>query len=246
MNAMKKMLLMLILTLTSSAAVQGATWDLLNETYGNGAGQVPFVSSYKWPWNGGKTASETLYDGYASLSISSGVFYACRQNGTINLPADQWRIDVTMQIHNAMGFSFYLGDRDDTPATKALMQVNAAYSETVAHPNVITDYNLRIANDGEIQPAGFDGSGLHTYSFRWDGSAMMFYLDGSYVTTLLSGAAMAGADAGYEACQFGLGAGKSAGPGTVDFYSVRVASVVPEPLSLTLLALGGLLGLRRR
>lgn len=240
MKAKMKCCLVSIVLMAAVATAQGMVWDLADETYGSGAGQVSFTGSYSWPWS--DVPSQTLHDGYASISTGPGVDYACRANGTINLPTAQWRMDVTMQLHNAMGFTFYLGDRDN-PLTLSLMQVNAAYNETVAHPNVITDYNFRIADGGEIQPAGFDGSALHTYSFRWDGSVTKFYLDDAYVTTLIRDA---GIDAGYEACEFGLGAALSAGPGSVDFYSMKIASVVPEPLTLTLLALGGLAGLRRR
>ena len=164
--------------------------------------------------------TEELFDGYATLTHAAGIDYAARENGTINLPAGTWRMDVKMQLDDALGFSFYLGDRDDW-AFWSLVQLNALYQETSAHPNTINDYNQRVPDGGDIAPAGFDGSAVHVYSFRASEGKIDLYVDDAFVSTLTLGA---GIDDGYEAAQFGFGAALSPGPGTSHVYYVKISS----------------------
>ena len=114
---------------------------------------------------------------------------------------------MKMQLDNALGFSFYLGDTDDM-GFRSLVQLNALYNETSAHPNSINDYNQRVADGGDIAPAGFDGSAVHVYSFRASDGKIDMYIDDAFVSALTIGT---GVDAGYEATQFGFGANLSAG-----------------------------------
>ncbi len=239
---MKTILPTLVVVAVMAASLQAGTWDILDEEYGNGNGQISFVDAYVWPWS--DTASEALHDGYAELTHGAGIDYACRENGTINLPTGDWQMDVKLQLDNALGFSFYLGDHDNVQ-NRSLLQVNALYSETVPHPDTIGDYNQRIPDGGDIQPDGFDGSAPHVYSFRSDSSKIDLYLDDAFVATLTSGA---GVDAGYEAAQFGFGASQSPGPGTSKVYYVKISSeVVPEPTTAALLMIGlGFTALLRR
>ncbi len=197
-------------------------WDILDETYGNGEGQISFLNAYEWPW-GTTQPTEALNDGYAALTHdSTGIDYAARENGTINLPADEWRMDMKLKLNDALGFTFYLGDTDDM-AHRALVQVNALFQETIAHPDTISDYNLRVADGGEIQLPGFDGSEPHIYSFRSLDGVIDMYVDDVFVATLTNGT---GVDVGYEACQFGFGAAMSTGPGTSEIYYVKISSSV--------------------
>ncbi len=207
------------LILAVSLTAQAQVWDILDETYGSEAGQISFLNTYPWPWTGTQP-TEVLNDGYAALSHDAGIDYAAREDGTINLPTGDWQMDVKLQLDNALGFSFYLGDHDNVQ-NRSLVQVNSLYSETVQHPNTIGDYNQRIPDGGEIQPAGFDGSAPHVYSFISDSSKIDMYLDGEFLATLTGGA---GVDAGYEAAQFGFGASLSPGPGTSKIYYVKISS----------------------
>ena len=226
---MKTIVLTMGLVLAVSVAAQAQTWDILDETYGSEEGQISFVDAYPWPWTSTPPA-EVLNDGYAALTHDAGIDYAARENGTVNLPTGDWRMDVKLKLDNALGFSFYLGDHDNVQ-NRALVQVNALYQETSAHPNTISDYNFRIPDGGEIQAAGFDGSALHVYSFRSNSSQIDMYLDDAFLTTLTAGT---GVDVGYEAAQFGFGAAMSAGPGTSEIYYVKINSdpFVPPPPSL--------------
>ena len=217
---MKKITLLAVgLAFTATAAAQALTWDVLDETYGNGPGQVSFLDSYSWPWTG-DAPTEELSDGYATLTHADGIDYAARENGTVDLPSGTWRMDVKVQLDNALGFSFYLGDTDDT-GFRSLVQLNALYQETSAHPNTINDYNQRVPDGGDIAPAGFDGSAVHVYSFRASEGEIDMYIDDAFVATLTLGA---GVDPGYEATQFGFGANLSPGPGTSHVYYVKISS----------------------
>ena len=225
---MKVSLLTVGFVFALSVAAQAQVWDVLDETYGSGPGQISFVNSCVWPWS--DVPAETLEDGYATLTHADGIDYAARENGTINLPETAWRMDVKVQLDDALGMSFYLGD-DDYRDLLSLVQVNCLYQETSPSPNTISDYNLRIPDDGEIHPDGFDGSAPHVYSFRaYDGQIDM-YLDDAFVVTLTN--QTAGIDPGYEAVEIGFGANMSAGPGTSHVYYVKISSdpgVEPQTL----------------
>lgn len=212
------------LILAVSGAAQALVWDVLEENYGNGIGQISFVDSYAWPW-GSDIPVETLNDGYATLSHGPGIDYAARENGMINLPEAPWRMDVKLQLENALGFSFYLGDYDYI-GLRSLVQLNALYNETSPHPNTIGDYNQRIADGGDIAPAGFDGSALHVYSFRASDGKIDMYIDDAFVATLTLGA---GIDSGYEAMEFGFGGSLSPGPGTSHVYYVKISTDLGTP-----------------
>ncbi len=238
--------LMMVLVVVAFSIVSRATvtWDLFDESYGSSSGQISFKDNYSWPWTS-TTPSETLHDGYAELTSDSSIDYAGREEGTVNQPTDQWRMDVKLALPDKMGFSFYIGDNSNKSNTSAIVLINALYSETSQHPDTICNYNLRVQDGGNIAPAGFDSSIPHVYSYRYylNGSTYVreFWVDDTKLAELTPGA---GIDTGYD-IEFGLGAGKSTG-GTADIYYVRFSSEVPEPATIGLLAIGILGFIRRR
>ena len=90
---MKTIILTLVAVAAAATSIQAETWDILDEEYGNGEGQISFLNTYPWPWTA-TPPTEVLSDGYATLTHDTGIDYAARENGTINLPAGQWQMDV--------------------------------------------------------------------------------------------------------------------------------------------------------
>ena len=216
----KRIFTFLVLLVVSLSSVSWAvTWDILNEEYGNGSGQISFKNTYTWQWGGIPT--ETRYNGYVNLNFTSTVNYATRTNGTIGMPSDgNWRIDVKMTLPGKMGGTIYLADNQAT-RWGSIITINHLYDETVAHPDTIGDYNLRIANGGDIAPPGFDGSAEHIYSFRCVEGILTMFLDGIYLGTITEGAGAVGDNCELE---LGFGGGASPAPGTATIYYVKIAS----------------------
>ena len=239
-----------VLVLFAGAGFAEMRWDVLEEHYGSGSGEVSFNSKYTWLWGYG-SAGETLSNGFARLSTSAGVNYAGRydNDATFNMPSNgTWRLEIKLRSNDTLGMNLYLAD-NYSPRWGGLVMINHMYVETVAHPNTLGDYNIRLADGVDVAPSGFDGAAPHVYEFeRVNSGSVTMRVDGAYVMTLLHGA---GAPADGTEFQIGFGADKSTGPGTFDVYYVRISSLVPEPVTGLLVPLGGLLlmwmySLRRR
>ena len=213
--------LILGISVTWVATSPGQVWDVVDETYGNGIGQISLISTYDFPWS--DTPGETPSDGSVQLTHGAGIDYAVRfdADATFDMPSDgTWTMEIKMQLHGAMGGTLYLAD-NYSPRWSSLVTINHLYSETVPHPNTIGDYNQRVVDGTDIAPGGFDGSAVHTYRFeRFEGSAVEMFVDDVSLGTLTPGAGAVGDAAEIE---IGFGGGMSTGPGTTDVYYVKVA-----------------------
>jgi len=179
-------LIMLTILLPAGLIIAEPAWDILNQTYGSGTGQVSFKSNYTWQWGG--TPTETRFEGYVRLIGGSTINYASRPNGTIGMPSSgTWRVDIKMKLLNAIGGTIYLGDNHD-PRRGYILTINHLHSETIAHKHTLGDYNLGIPDGGNIAPEGFNGAIEHVYSFRSVQGKVYLYLDEARIGLLTNGA----------------------------------------------------------
>jgi len=186
-------------------------WNNLNQLYGSGSSS--FLNTYTWEWGGG-TPTEQLCSGYARLTGGGTYNYATRGLNTLGIPAGgTWRLDVELCLHNRMGGTIYL--------PRNIVIINWAYNETVAHPNYLCDYNVRIQNGVNIAPYGFDGNQPHVYSFQCNQGNVAMFVDGTFIANLVNDA---GANNSSRDFAIGFGAGLSVGPGTSDVYFAKVSS----------------------
>ena len=206
---------------TSSGIVR----DVVDETYGNGIGQISLASTYTWSFGSAPGPSEVLSDGSVQLTHGAGIDYATRPNADLSFQmpgGGTWTLEIKMQLHGALGGLFQLQDNTGWGTTITL---NSLFSETVPHPNTIGDYNQRVVDGTNIEPPGFDGSAVHVYRFeRFEGSAVEMFVDD---VSLGSISCCTGAQGDGMQITIGFGGGLSPGPGTSDVYYVKVAGPPP-------------------
>ena len=252
---MKSFLIVGGLVCALALSASGITWDVVDETYGSGAGQLSFVNDP--PWSSGvydfplasdpnPPPPQSLFDGYARLDLpDAGIDYGIRHdtNTVFQMPSNgTWTLEIKMQLHGAVGGTLYLAD-NASPRWGSIITLNNLYNETVPHPDTIGDYNQRVTNGTDIALSGFDGSAVHTYRFeRVDSSAVEMFVDDVSLGSITPGAGAQGDNAQF---QIGLGGGMSKGPGTVDVYYVKVSSLEdpPETVEFTDVTLGDVMAM---
>jgi hypothetical protein len=205
------------------------TWNVMNEVYGNGPGEVSFNASYSYLF-GSVAPTETLSAGKAALTIpqgSSGVVYPYK---AANLPA--WSADTDVTIEWKMAFSqggsglVYFSQTESTSSSTwgGIEMFDLVYgsSSSVYTPNAIADYFRRV-NGENLAPAGFNSSVPHTYRFVRQGGTNSLYVDNNLtplISPLVNGPGGAAAD-GYR---WGWGFYKNAASDSeVDIYYLKAA-----------------------
>ncbi|MHC4396704.1 MAG: PEP-CTERM sorting domain-containing protein [Planctomycetota bacterium] len=233
----KSILVLAILFISASSALAMINWDILDETYGNGTGQVSFVGSHV-PLGG--TFSEVLYDGHAILTSGPDVAYIGKTS-LPGIPTDDSDITIEFKVADVTnnGLAIYLSQTNDIATT--LWQHMPYLNHYDAGPDTIIE---PAGNDmTNLAPAGFDGSAVHTYRFVRQNHHSYFYLFDNETPFFLC---EMGSEIGWSLSYFEFGT-PSGLYHTTDVYHLKMATgaYVPEPTTLLLLGLGAVL-LRRK
>jgi hypothetical protein len=200
------------------------SWDVMNETYGNGPGEASFNASYVYSF-GTAAPTETLAVGKATLSLDPGV--AARYPvKSPNLPA--WAgggADLTIEWKLALkgGASayLYLSENQKVAASSwgHILSFNRDYSKGY-QANEIEDYYTR--NGASLAPPGFDSSLPHVYRLVRKSGVNSWYLDGQLLKqALVTGPGAAGD--GVLRLEWGLNPNTNS-PSSVEVYCFRAAN----------------------
>lgn len=206
------------------------TWSVMNETYGNGPGEVSFNANYSYVF-GSVAPTETLSAGKARLSVPQGtpggVLYPYKA-----ATAPDWGGDANVTIEWKMAFrqgasaivfcSQTQSTGSSTWGTFEMFDLVYPPSYTTYTPNAIGDYAARV-NGQNLAPPGFDSSVPHTYRFVRQGGTNRLYLDNKpvpLISPLVNSPGAAAAD-GYR---WGWGFYKNAASASeVDIYYLKAA-----------------------
>lgn len=230
-----------------------ASWDILDENYGSGTGQVAFNDSFTANYWGTSAPTETRSDGKSNLAIASGTSYMVRPTMP-TLPTDNSDITIEFKVA-ALGNDRMLAGFADKPSSptynhffliNGLTYADGGGRSAMQQDDTLADYNATIGST--MTPADFDGAAVHTYRLvRHDfgsGTSTTIYLDNNptAIGTLIHGSGPGGGDAvTWEWGFYGDG-----GSASYDVYYAKVAagayvpSSVPEPSAIALLAAGAL------
>jgi hypothetical protein len=212
----------------ASQQARAQTWDVLNETYGSGAGELSFISSYNFVF-GSDTPAETLSAGKATLTIpkaGSGVAVVYPYKPA-NLPA--WDTDTEVTIEWKVAFrqgasalvTFSQTEDKNASAWGGYGELDMVYPTTYTL-NAIADYGRRITGEN-LAPSGFDSSVPHIYRFVRQGGVNSLYLD-NYPVPLISPMVNFAAAAAGDGYRWGWAFYKNAASDSeVDMYYLKIA-----------------------
>jgi len=220
-------LLMGLLTVWAApiwAADDPCSWDILNEQYGSGSGQVSFNNSYVYLWS--VPAAETLSDGYATITLDMGSGYHHATKSSIaGMPTDGSEVttEVKMRTADATQVNLFLSETNNKDAShwNHIFTINGLFQGY--DPNVLGDYNLRTASH-DIAPANFDSHQIQTYRFVYQDGITYIYLNIDGIWTSL-GTLENGTGAAHDGVNFEVSFVQSASKAAaVDMYHVKIAN----------------------
>jgi hypothetical protein len=226
-----------VLAISAAAQADPVTWDILNENYGNGSGQVSFLGAYDPAWSADLT--ETLVDGKAvvHLSAATGLQYQVKPAiaGMATGTAD-FTLEFKLGLPAKTLTNFYLSDTNSsaTASWNHVLVINGTYGGP--QPDALQDYNLR-TTDSQA-PLGFDGGVDHVYRLVREAGTTKLYLDnnGTPVFSFLNQSAGAAADHVNLILGFGPTGSEAA---DANFGYLKIANgayaPTPEPSALVLL-----------
>lgn len=222
--------------LTSTACA--LTWNILDETYGNGPGQISFNANYDY--HGGFMV-ETLQDGYAELSPGLLGANPCKTSIPGFPVGSDLTIEFKVQAVYGAGLEMLFSETNngDTSSWNHGLYLN----NVGVGSNTLIDKGL----GDNIAPDGFDGSTAHVFRLIRQDNRTLFYLFDNEIPRFLCEPTQTGGSwhAGRN-LYFGI---PSNGPMQVyRFYNMRISSVaeIPEPTTLFLLGMGGLILKRKQ
>jgi len=207
-------------------------WNVMDENYGNGPGEVSFNASYSYQW-GQPAADETLSSGMATLDLHQG--------GAIKYPAKAPELpawagggaDVTIEwkiaFHGGASANVFLGENQTAGAWQHLLSLDRDFVAGY-QANELEDYNSR--DGASLAPTGFDSSLPHVHRFVRQSGVDSWYLDGQLIKAGLLGGA--GATSDHFRFFWGL-CENGASPSSVDIYYVKAANgaLIPGPTDTT-------------
>jgi hypothetical protein len=226
-----------------------ASWNLLDENYGSGSGQVAFNDSFTGGYWSSVPPTETRYAGKSNLAVASGTSYMVRPTMP-TLPTDNSDITIEFKVA-ALGNNRILAGFADKPSSpnynhffliNGVTYPDGSGRSAALQADTLTDYNAAIGST--MTPSGFEGDAAHTYRLiRHDfgsGTATTLYLDNNptAIGTLISSSGPGGGDnVTWEWGFFGDG-----GSASYDVYYAKVATgayvPTPEPSTFAMMVAG--------
>jgi hypothetical protein len=226
----KKVVLILTVLLCGSSSVFAlgpVTWDILDEHYGSGAGEVSFNGQYTYPFSGQPV--ETRLSGKVVLELPKGVgfFYPARTPilGMTTNDANV-TIEIKLRTPNKTACNFFVSETSSlaTSSWDIIFQLNRI-SQT-ASPDSLADFS-RHEEATNIAPQGFDGSAVHTYRFVRQSHFILAWLVDDQDNPVLLDELVSelGAGAANDGYQLYFGFAKDLNiDSTVEVYYVKIAN----------------------
>jgi hypothetical protein len=176
--------------LAAAQADDPASWNIMDENYGSGPGEISFNSSFNYLF-GSSAPTETLSGGKATLTLQqgAGVYYPCK-NSIPTMVTDGSDITTEWKMQGPADLSVYLAYSEQNSAATHwgnFLFLNRQFDGSSPTPNAFVDYNRRIPTLNQAPP-GFDGAGVHTYRLVRSAGTNSLYIDGALViSSLVSG-----------------------------------------------------------
>lgn len=213
-------------------SVPASSWNVMDENYGNGPGEVSFNAGYSYQW-GQPPADETLSPGMATLDLHQGVAIKYPAKAP-ELPA--WAgggADVTIEwkiaLHGGASVNVFLGENQSAGAWQHILSLDRDFSAGY-QANELEDYNTR--DGASLAPVGFDSTQPHVHRFVRQSGVDSWYMDGQLIKAGLLGGA--GATSDHFRLFWGL-CENADSLSSVDIYYLKAANgaLIPGPADNT-------------
>lgn len=208
-----------------ATAASPVKWDILDQTYGNGAGQVSFTNTWQGIGQNNpayRLAAETLHDGFAETF--SGEAQPVVAVGIVGLmPSNDWTMEFIVAVvptfacsNTHIGVAF---TDNQHPKYNGWLQINGIGDNNFSKGS-LSDFNLR-PGDRNLAPSGFDPAQPHVYRIVMSNRVASVYLDNNSnpIGVLKNGRVGAAADGKVvELSYYGTGTK------LVDWFSFKIAT----------------------
>ena len=244
---MKYWVLSALIATASSAAFAGTLPGLAyDHVYDPVNGELPTAVATPWTLSGGQPISSVSGE-IATFSIASDGYYGRFAGDGVALNGNGYTLDFRVDPIADPSTSFFFEVLIDDPNdTGSLIEVRLRESGG-SHYMEIREEGKGVRASGNVAP----DDGLHTYRFTRLNNLFSVYVDANPVAVLTGSLTTNSFTGGIERILFGDLGGAIVGSGEVDWIAfdqdtANFSAPIPEPASLALLTLGGLMMLRRR